>query len=316
MLNQSDEIVAPHPPHILKHFYPLLEGYGELGNAYAFQQLVEDVCQWIEHNPVPWVGVSLNREALWQSCKEESLLEVLRVIYEYVGEGSRYWCCKSMANVHYLEMLRAHFPNAFFIHLYRDGRDVAVSFNKTLIGEKHFYYIAQQWKEEQKRALEFLDTYPVDQQYSIQYEELIDSPTHILQELCGLLRIPYRPTMLTYYHSTASKHTAASGNMWANVAQPILRNNREKFRLEASEEEVRIFEAIAGDTLLELGYPLAFPSIKQPHFSIEELNAFEQENQLRKERVKSTISSVELNRRHKRTLLKQTIIKRIAGLLV
>lgn len=30
LLNQYTEIVAPHPPHILQRFYPLLPAYGDL----------------------------------------------------------------------------------------------------------------------------------------------------------------------------------------------------------------------------------------------------------------------------------------------
>jgi hypothetical protein len=42
ILDQSDQIASPHPPHILTTFIPLLPLYGPL-NELSYMQLVSDV---------------------------------------------------------------------------------------------------------------------------------------------------------------------------------------------------------------------------------------------------------------------------------
>ena len=54
MLNQLDDISAPHPPHILSTFLPVLEKYGNLKTSKNLNNLILDVCKWIKLNPIKW----------------------------------------------------------------------------------------------------------------------------------------------------------------------------------------------------------------------------------------------------------------------
>ena len=67
--------------------------------------------------------------------------------------------------------------------------------------------------------------------------------------------------------------------MWENVTKPVMKNNYDKFLKELSPEEITIFEQVAGDTLIKLGYRLH--SIKPGEtktFTAEEIAAFNAEN--------------------------------------
>ena len=52
MLDGIEQIVAPHPPHILQRFLPLLPKYGDLADRSNFYRLATDVCQLVTVNPV------------------------------------------------------------------------------------------------------------------------------------------------------------------------------------------------------------------------------------------------------------------------
>ena len=69
MLEQHPSITAPHPPHILQRLMPLMHVYGDLHDDAAFIQLVEDVCELIHRNPVPWDTVELNEEEVFKRCR-------------------------------------------------------------------------------------------------------------------------------------------------------------------------------------------------------------------------------------------------------
>src|SRR5689334_16548930 len=79
MLNQLPEVSAPHPPHILERFMPLLPIYQDLYIPYNFRKLVLDVCELVACNPVAWTGVELDADYIISRCKENTLIEITRI---------------------------------------------------------------------------------------------------------------------------------------------------------------------------------------------------------------------------------------------
>src|SRR6478735_6095581 len=107
MLNQLQEVSAPHPPHILERFIPLLPAYGDLTVSENFSLLVHDVCSLVAYNPVQWQHISLKHNEIIQRCSQPSLTEIVRVSYEMnaENEGANIWMCKSLANIHHARLL-------------------------------------------------------------------------------------------------------------------------------------------------------------------------------------------------------------------
>jgi len=281
MLNQMDEVDAPHPPHILQKFFPLLPKYGDLNEETHFQELIQDVCKFVELNPVPWKGIELDREVIRSMCKKNSLIDIFQAIYKLKAEssGAKFWCCKSMANIHYANYLEESRIKPYYIHLYRDGRDVALSFKKAIVGEKHMYHIAKQWSNEQELSQRLVDTLGNERAMQISYEQLIHAPVQTIQRICNFLNVPYNSKVLSYYNSEESDITARSGEMWKNVTKPIMTDNFIKFITELSREEIRIFEIVAGKTLVKLGYqPYLNLNGNNKLFTKEEIAGFNKEN--------------------------------------
>ncbi|WP_295676500.1 sulfotransferase [uncultured Mucilaginibacter sp.] len=257
ILDQSAEIASPHPPHILVTFVPLLQLYGEL-DTNTYKALINDVVSYVEANPVPWEGIKLNRDWIFENSQSYSLFEINRLVYEQaaIHKNAKYWCCKSMANVHYADELEKYNPGLKYIYLYRDGRDVAVSFKKTIVGEKHIYNLASQWTKDQAACIKLAESIGEDRFFSLNYETLIQQPEAVIRKLCRFLDIPYSENMLDFYHSNESKTTAAAGEMWQNLEKPIISNNTGKFHKELTKEEIEIFELVSQDVLRKLNYPL------------------------------------------------------------
>ena len=200
MLNQLPEIAAPHPPHILKTFHEFLPLYGDLREEGSFRALVEDVCSWVDANPVSWQLEELDPGTIRKRCRENSLTELFYQVYTYYGEqqGSAYACCKSMANVHYYQDLEDAGLMPYYIFLHRDGRDVACSFKKAFVGEKHIYHIARQWKIDQEKALEVGRRIPSGRVIKLSYRELITDTESVLQKICSFLKVPL--ALIPSYH--------------------------------------------------------------------------------------------------------------------
>lgn len=298
ILDQSADIASPHPPHILVTFGPLMSRYEPLTKD-NYQMLVSDVVDFVHANPVPWEGVVLDKDAIFNASDRYTLFDLNRQIYEQAAhaKNARYWCCKSMANVHYAEELEKYGIIDKYIFLYRDGRDVAASFKKAVVGDKHTYFLARQWKEDQEACLSLAAQLDPHRFFALNYETLISEPERIVKALCAFLDIAYNKEMLHFDTSNSSKITAAAGEMWANLEKPIMSDNTGKFMKAFKEGDLEIFEMVAGKTLQKLGYPL-YTSMDNPELISEEsLNRYREDNQLLKNEVLASARKSDLEKR-------------------
>lgn len=311
ILNQLSEVDAPHPPHILERFFPLLPKYGNLTVESNFDNLIEDVCKLVEFNPVPWEGFQLNRKVIKSNCQSNTLIEIFRVVYELKAQSSKatYWCCKSMVNIHFADKIEESGINPLYIYLYRDGRDVALSFSKAIVGEKHMFHIAKQWKEEQDLCIELKEKLGEERIFLISYEELLGDSEGVLKRLCDFLKVPYNNSMLSYYNSNESAVTADSGKMWENLSQPIIKDNFNKFLKELSEEQITIFENVAGSTLQKLNYERFFTE-NDFNYPEDQIEKFNQENKLLKQIAASNLSEKDFDKRKGQSNLMKEINER------
>ena len=318
MLNQIDGIAAPHPPHILQRIMPLLPNYGDLSQGDSFRLLVDDVCRLVELNPVTWDGVSLNRKDVIARCKEQSLVAVFFAIYDILAEtwGAEHWCCKSLANVQYLPEINSYSNDSKFIYLYRDGRDVALSFQKAVVGEKHIYHIANAWAKSQRLALQMRSILGADRFYNISYEDLVADPESSLKGLCGFMGKEYTPDMLNFHQSNEATNAASSSSLWGNVTKPIMKQNTKKFLKKATEEEITIFELVAGDVLDALGYErVRVAKVSEFEFSKQAIKLYDQINQRLKQEKKAQMDPEDLKRRDRQANLLTEIQERKVALV-
>ena len=257
MLNQSPQLAAPHPPHILQRLRPLLARYGDLSDRRRFALLVDDVCRLVDANPVAWSESPFDRDRVLARCEDPSLLGVMAAVYaqQACDSDARDWLCKSMANVNFLDDISEYFGDrAKFVYLYRDGRDVALSFQRAIVGEKHVYSIAKQWHRDQQKALAHCRR-AATSVFRISYEELTAEPRPVLERLCGFLGLRFDPRMLMAHTTQEAAEASRAGELWSNLTFPVLANSG-KFRVRMPEEDIRLFEAVADSSLRSLGYPL------------------------------------------------------------
>ncbi len=313
MLNELTRIAAPHPPHILQRLMPLVPNYGDLEKRENFRRLVEDVCRLVELNPVAWEGVTLNRGDIQRRCRRQTLMGVYEAVYDAMAEAweARSWCCKSLANIAYLPQIEAHFRSPRYIYLYRDGRDVAVSFRKAVVGEKHFYHIAKEWAATQQLALGMRERIGPSRFFSISYESLTSEPEMSMRLLCKFLGVRFDNSMLEFYKSDEARRAAASSELWGNVVRPIMADNTRKFLRDASEEDIRIFESVAGDVLGALGYDRLYVARgAETAITEADIRRFDEENLRLKEEVLDRTDTADLKRRDRQAALVQEIRER------
>jgi len=304
ILNESSNIAAPHPPHILQRMMPLVSIYGDLSTNKAFNKLIDDVCQLVELNPVPWDKVKLNRKEVLKRCSERSLIAVYGAIMDLYAEahGASAWMCKSMQNIHWADEINLYFDNPKYIYLYRDPRDVTLSFTKAVIGEKHPYFIAKQWNELQELCIEQMNSLSTKSIFPISYENLLANPEKIVKKLCQFLDIDFSQNMLNFHTSKEAERSAKSSSLWENLSQPIKSNNSKKFMNELTTEEIKIIESITGNVMDSLGYERTLINKgEELIFSDDDIASFEEQNSAAKAKNTSKIDPDDLKRRKLQT---------------
>lgn len=318
MVNQAPTIAAPHPPHILERFTPLLPAYGNLQEEANFVRLIDDVVRLVEVNPVSW-GVTFDRNDIRRRCRDNSLVAVFGSVMDRMAEshGKPDWMCKSLANVHFLPEVERYFgEEARYLYLYRDGRDVCLSFLKAVVGEKTAYHVARQWDIEQQLALDCGRRVPSSQFLALSYEELTSNPESTLQLLCRWLGIEFSPAMLDFHASEEANKTAASGKLWENVKKPVMATNTKKWLAGMTRDQIIDFESVAGRSLTQLGYQLEFVEREVParNYDAAARATLDADNRNRKAAVKEELPPEDLAARKPQEDLLSSIRSRLVSI--
>lgn len=154
------------------------------------------------------------------------------------------------------EVNRLHtlFPNAQFIHLTRDGRDVCLSLRKTGWHGESTWAIAQYWSEAVTAAHQDGTALPTGSYLEIQYEDLVSNTEAVLRSICAFLDIPFEENMLSF-HTTAGENIPgrAEGHL-TKTFRPPRPSDIQRWKREQSYPQTLLFEAFAGDALALAGY--------------------------------------------------------------
>jgi len=212
MLSEREDLIAPHPPHIMRDFMPRLEKYGDLTEQRNLKVLIDHVCAFVERNQVQWLDLhsrpmKFNHAAILMEviitiecfhfkekliAKEEGREVVfnekvdnpyyLVAIFDAImgamtkANGKKIWMCKSMGMSQFHDLLLSFYgkERLRYIYLVRDPRDVCLSFMKTPVGDCHPYAIAKKWAKLQNFAFRIMHETP-DLIHHIFYEEVLSN---------------------------------------------------------------------------------------------------------------------------------------------
>jgi hypothetical protein len=185
-------------------------------------------------------------------------------IFDLYGQarGKRLVGEKTPGYVRNIPTLHCLWPEAKFVHLIRDGRDVCLSmmnwkrmdrsvgrfaaWNRDPISTSAFW-----WKWDVERGRESASLLGPGLYREVRYESLIARPPEECAALCEFLGLPYDEAMLGFHEGrTKTKPALDAKRAWLPIT-PGLRD----WRSEMTAGEVERFEVAAGDLLEELGYP-------------------------------------------------------------
>lgn len=201
-----------------------------------------------------------------------SVADGYRLFYRMYAErfGKPRWGDKTPLYCRYIPQIRATLPEARFIHVVRDGRDVAASLRKQWFSPGHeIEVLARFWRENVEAARRHRGD---DDYLEIRFEDLVQAPEEALRRVCTFIELQYHPDMGRYHLHAADRlqeHQARlclDGSVLVTHERRLEQQKRSQQppdpsqigigQRELSADDLGRFEEIAGDLLRACGYSL------------------------------------------------------------
>jgi len=165
--------------------------------------------------------------------------------------GFKIWGDKTPMNTLYLNWIGEVFPQSKFIHIIRDGRDVASSYLKM---ERYETILdaANRWTNSIDLAQAFGSK--IKENYlEIRYEDLVTNPDKSIKKVCDFLDVMYNSDMLDHT-SQVGKLGDTDKPHHANLSKPISSESIGKWKHNLSEDDQESITKLLHKPLHRLGY--------------------------------------------------------------
>jgi hypothetical protein len=162
-----------------------------------------------------------------------------------------------------LRTLHTLWPTAKFVHLIRDGRDVALSAINWKRKVAKLASLFRTWSEDAavtaalwwewhvRHGREAGQWLGPERYYEMRYEALVTDPARACAQLCGFLGLPFHETMLRFHEGRSQTDSDLDAkNAWRSIT-PGLRD----WRSQMAADDIECFEVAVGGLLDELDYP-------------------------------------------------------------
>lgn len=160
-------------------------------------------------------------------------------------EGKQRWGDKSPMYLQHIDVLAQVFPNARFIHIYRDGRDSAQSFHRRW--KQSPSRTIFRWKKAIALGREQGKRLGIARYFELSYEDLTADPENWMRRVCAFAGLDFCPAVL----SSSMQYMDENARQ---VAQGRMIQNSNKWRTYFNSDQIDELEQIAGKTLADLGY--------------------------------------------------------------
>jgi hypothetical protein len=217
-----------------------------------------------------WFGHQLGRRSGLERSEIEARVlsecrnmgDFLRIAMEEIcrKQGASRWAEKTPEHVLCIPAIRQSFPESLFVHIIRDGRDVALSLAsferiRPYVWEagSQLLSFAVYWKWNVRNGC--ADGRKLGRDYyEMSYEELVEKPRETLTKLGAFTGhdMDYDRILRNAVGSVRRPNTSFRDGDSGGTFSPVAR-----WKEHYSPEELAMFEALAGDCLEEHGYPLA-----------------------------------------------------------
>jgi len=253
LLGNHSAIEAPVDPHYFDAWYGALRFYGDLRDESNMRHLLADMLEYANHPFNDW-GLETTAEELLAKHGPRCFLDAFDALY--LEQAARHaktgYLCKGNHIFNYAFQVKAHWPDAKLLYLYRDPRDHCASWKEKPLHLKTVFDAVVKWEREQRRCLQLVKSHGIDMHF-VSYEELIADTPQVMARVLTYCGLPVEEACFET-DSAKQRSTAQRYVYWQNLDKPIIRDNKRKYLKTLKQEEVRLIETVAREMMQALGY--------------------------------------------------------------
>jgi hypothetical protein len=252
---------------LLPVFETLIPRFGSLDRRSNRERLLKT---WLRSKGFRCTGLDADplSSRILNECRNGG--DFIRLVMESVAQnqGVPRWAVYDPDNVLHVERLKASIPNALFLHIIRDGRDIALSLKKmggfTPLpwdqGETpSLVATALYWEWMVRIGRQGGSKFPADY-LEIRYEDLIATPRETLQKLGAFLEHDLDHDRIL--KSSLGRLSESNSSFRKETKEEQL-NPLGRWKQRLSRANVAAIEAAVGDCLEQTGYSLSLPETER-----------------------------------------------------
>jgi hypothetical protein len=245
----------------------LVPRFGSMENAEHRKQILET---WLRSKGFRRTGLDVEplSARILNDCRSAG--DFIRTVMDAIAQNQNVprWAVYDPDNVLHMERVKRDIPNAIFIHIIRDGRDIALSLKKMggfspmpwdRATTPSLVATALYWEWMVRKGREHGAKFPSDY-IEIHYEDLITKPQEALTKLGGFIdhNLDYDRIQNAGLGRLSETNSSFKEEGKKEELNPL---GRWKERL--SPQDVSAIEAAVGECLEETGYALSLPATER-----------------------------------------------------
>lgn len=241
---------GPETQFILR-YYHLLSAYGDLKTDNNFYKLAKDISKerFFERANRNFDFV-FDMDQLMEETVERTYPAMLSNMFQQFArqQGMPRWGDKTPAYLHDLPVIDRLFPDAQYVHIVRDGRDVALSQFNTHFGPKNVYRAAKEWRNAIQKIQHFSKKVGPSRFMELRYEDMLADPVPTFERLIPFLEID-------------DSGNQVIATIKEQIHSDLRKGNFYKWEAQFSHAQKKIFEQAAADMLTHYGYSTVFKQL-------------------------------------------------------
>jgi len=181
----------------------------------------------------------------FKKYKSININYLLRIMFS--SYNSKIWGNKTPQNSENIDNLMKIFPDAYFLIVIRDVRDICLSWNKKW--GRNIFLCSHRYSNRMKKAIEFSKIIEPNHILFIKFENLLTKTDYTTKKITNFLDIQWSSKMLEHYKFT---NKIIDGKI--NYGKKINPNTKNKWKKKLSPRKVKKIEEIAFNTMKLLDY--------------------------------------------------------------
>lgn len=254
MLDAHPDVAVPAESHFVDELARRWPRYVRSGRIDP-DAVVRSIGKRLDLMDIPRGEAREHLAALPTAAVGDAVDAVFRVYAD--AHGKSRWGDKTPGYVLSMPLLAEVFPGSRFVHLIRDGRDVALSYRDQPFGPRNVWEAARYWDKRVRAGRRHGAAIGPARYLELRYEDVVADPRAAVERLCSFLELAVDDRMVAFHRESAQK-LPERRERWRGLYEPVSTRMRD-WRTEMPEGEQRAFEAMAGELLEELGYERWFP---------------------------------------------------------